>query len=304
MQAPETEAQVNRLMPGTELITSTEGAVPSSGTKDEQSPVDGPEAQPAEDSSMAPTENVATVDDDDATEVELVTRLEELLAKDVELSARYGVLLRNHRKTGRERRTIRAELRQLHTEEGAILLEVKLHRARKGRAGGWAEFLRQRNPKPLSRTTADRWIRWYLDSDKQQQTHAERPPEQLSENAPQNESGAFSGGESHSASTVLQPPVATHPPSTNGSTTFEDVQQVLLVLKKNQVARFKAAAEFLVDRIPCETSHEAVYVTVMEAAARLGFVYPATVAEKGETSNVSKGVSPGNETPAAGSKAA
>src|SRR5436305_1551017 len=115
MQAPETEAQVNRLMHGTELITSTEGAVPSSRTKDEQSPIDVTEGQPAKGISMATTENVATVDDVDAIEVELVTRIEELLVKDVELSATYGVLLRNHRKTWRERRTIRAELLQLHT---------------------------------------------------------------------------------------------------------------------------------------------------------------------------------------------
>jgi len=245
MQTPETRAQVNRLIPGTELITSTDAAgAEQRDAKDEQSPVDGVEAQPAEDSSMAPAENVATVDDD-ATEVELVTRLQELLTKDVELSARYVLLLRNHRKTRRERRAMRAELRQLHTDEGGILLDIKLHLARKGRAGGWAEFLRQRKPKALSRTTADRWIQWSLDSQKRSE-----PPGGQEENAPQNTSGAFSGGSAQSppVSTDAQQPVVTDPPSANGSEAFDDVQQVVLALKKSQAVRFKAAAEFLVGK--------------------------------------------------------
>ena len=294
MQTPETEAQVNRLMPGTELITSTGGRVPSSGTKDEQSPGDGGEAQPPEDSSMAPAENVATVDDDDATEVELVTRLEELLATDVELSARYRALLRDHRTTGRERRTLRAELRRLHTEEGAILLEVKLHRARKGRGGGWAEFLRQRKPKRMGRTTADRWIKWYLDSKEQRQSQSETAPGQAPENAPQNESGAFSCGNGPAPPPLsgAQTPVPAGAPPVNCSETFEDVQQVILLLKKSQAAHFRAAAEYLVAKNGYETLHQAIYVTLTEAAARVGFVYPTTVAEEGETTSVSEGANP------------
>ena len=301
MQTRETGAQVNRLMPGTELVTTTEGAgAEQRDAKDEQSPVDGA----AEDSSMAPAENVATVDDDDATEVELVTRLEELLTKDGELSARYALLLRVHRKTRRERRAMRAELRRLHTKEGGILLEIKLYRARKGRGGEWAEFLRQTRPKPLSRTTADRWIQWYLDS-KREQSQSEPPSAQALENAPQNESGAFFGGdaESQPASSDPQLSLATDPPSADGSATFEDLQQTSIVLKKSKMAHLKASAEFLVVKKGYETSHEAIYVELTEAAARVGFVYPAAVAGEGETTNVSKGVNPGSETPAAGSKA-
>lgn len=242
--------------------------------------------------------------DSDPTEVELVAKLDALLVKDVELSARYGVLLRSHRKTARERRTIRAELRQLHTEEGAILLEVKLHRARKGRGGGWAEFLRQRKPKRLSRTTADRWIKWYLDSKKQEQSQSEAPPGQASGNAPQDESGAFSGGDAESQpSSTAQPPVATDQLAANGFTTFEDLQQVIVLLKKSKAAHFKAAAEYAVTKLGFVTSHEAIYVTFTEAIATRGFVYP-TLVEEGDTTNVSKGVNPGTEAPAPGSKAA
>jgi len=241
----------------------------------------------------------AVVDESDPVEAELVASLDALLAKDAELSATYGALLGNHRKTWRERRAMRAELRQLHAEEGEILLEVKLYRARKGRGGGWAEFLRQRKPKPLSRTTADRWISWFLDSKKEQ---SQPDPAKPSENAPQNENGAFSGGgEPPPAASDAQQPDATDSPSANGSEAFEDVQQVVLVLKKSQAARFKAAAEFLVGKNGSETLHEAIYVTVIEAAARFGFVYTAAIAKEGETS-VSKAVNLGSKTSAAGSK--
>jgi hypothetical protein len=223
----------------------------------------------------------AVVDESDPVEADLVARLETLLVKDAGLSAAYGVLLRDHRKTRRERRAMRAELRQLHTEEGGILLEIKLHLARKGRGGEWADFLRGRKPKRLSRTTADRWIKWHLDSKKQEQSHSEPPHGQASENAPQNASGAFSCGSAQSqpAPSDPQQPVVTGPPSSNGSEAFEDVQQVILALKKTQAARFKAAAEFLVGKNGSETAHEAIYVTVIEAAARLGFVYLAAAAE-------------------------
>jgi hypothetical protein len=234
-------------------------------------------------SKLSPAENgnvgSLLVHESDPIEVELVARLEALLTKDVELSATYGVLLRNHRKTGRERRTIRAELRQLHTEEGAILLEVKLHRARKGRGGGWAEFLRQRKPKRLSRTTADRWIQWHLDSKKQEQSRPGPLPVQAPENAPQDESGTFSRGNVQAPPVCSDPqlPIAPVPSSANGTGAFEDLQQLVVVLKKSQAARFKASAEFLVGKNGSQNQHEAIYVAVVEAAATLGFVYQANV---------------------------
>ena len=198
---------------------------------------------------------------------------------------------------------MRAELRRLHTEEGGILLQIKLHLARKGRAGGWAEFLRQRKPKPLSRTTADRWIHWYLDSDKQQQTHAERAPEQLSENAPQDESGAFSCTDAQSLQVPSDPevPGSSDPPSASGSKAFEDLQQLVVLLRKSQAARFKASAEFLVGN-GSENHHEAIYVAVVEAAATLGFVYPANA--EGEADYGIEETDSRTETPAGGDKAA
>lgn len=320
MQPQGPEAQAGRAMPDPDIIAAADqphlpAVQQDKDHDDEESSAGGtvtcgPEETCIPSSELPPAENENVgsllVHETDPIEVELVARLDTLLVKDAELSATYGTLLRNHRKTWRERRAMRAELRQLHTEEGAILHEVKLHRARKGRDGGWAEFLRQRKPKRLSRTTADRWIQWHLDSKKQEQSQSEPPAGQEPENAPQNESGAFSGGDADSqpASSDPHPPVATDPPSANGSETFEDVQQVILLLKKSQAAHFKAAAEFLVAKIGFGTSHEAIYVTFTEAAARLGFVYPTSVAEKGETTNVSKGVNPGTETSAAGSKAA
>lgn len=261
----------------------------------------GPQLENANVGTPAP---MMIVDESDRCQVELVTALDALLAKDAELSARYRALLVNHRTTRRERRKVRAELRQLHTEEGAILLEVKLHRARKGRGGGWTEFLRQRTPKQLSRTTADRWIKWYLDSKKQEQSQSETLPGQASENAPRDESGAFSGGDAESQpSSAAQPPVATDQLAANGSTTFEDLQQVIVLLKKSKAAHFKAAAEYSVTKLGFVTSHEAIYVTFTEAIATRGFVYP-TLADEGDTTNVSKGVNPGTEAPAPGSKAA
>jgi hypothetical protein len=207
-------------------------------------------------SSKLPVENEnggsPLVNESDAIEVELVAKLEALLTKDVEVSAKYVVLLRNHKETARQRRMLRADLRELHIKEGEILLQVKLHLARKGRAGGWAEFLRQRKPKSLSRTTADRWIKWYLDSTKQEKSSPASSGE-ASENAPQNESGAFSGDSAQSPSdshdteahasqpSDQQPPDATDSPSGRGPEGFEDIQQVILVLRKRQVPNFWSA---------------------------------------------------------------
>jgi hypothetical protein len=227
-------------------------------------------------------ENLGTstlLDDGDPIELELVARLEGLLAKDVELSAAYEVLLRSCRPTGRERRRMRSELRLLHTEEGAILYEVKLHRTQRGRGGKWAQFLRERKPKAMSRSTADRWIRWYLNS-KQQEQSPEPRLEPAPGNAPQDESGAFSAGvESQPDSSDLQQLVATDPPA-NDSEAFEDPKQIYLLLKKSQAARLKAAAGFLAAKLGSSTWHEAIYLTVSEAAARMGFVYAATATEE------------------------
>jgi hypothetical protein len=236
-------------------------------------------------------ENVGTpttVDENDPVEVELDAKLQPLLTQDAELAERHWELALNNRKTRRERRALRAERRQLHIKAGEILFEIKLHRARKGRDGEWAQYLRQTRPKPLSRTTADRWIKWYLDSKKQEQSQSESLHGQTSENAPQNEGGAFSGGdvESQPAPSDSQQPVAPDPPSANGAATFEDLQQVILLYKKSQATHLKAAVGFLVAKIGFETSHEAVFVTITEAAARLGFVYPA---KEGEITNVSEG---------------
>jgi hypothetical protein len=111
--------------------------------------------------------HAVVVRETDSVEAGLVARLEALLTREVELSSAYRTLLLNYQKMGRDRRQIRAELRRLHTEEGAVLLEIKLHRARKGRGGEWAEFLRERKPKPLSRTTADRIARKNIVLNKQ-----------------------------------------------------------------------------------------------------------------------------------------
>jgi hypothetical protein len=279
---PQEAGQTGRSMPGADVLSGAEqppsqpvqqddvddcGESSDSGPMDRRTHADNGNAE-------SPT----AVDESDPVGLELDAKLEALLAKDVELSARYEVLLRNDRKTRRERRAMRAELRRLHTEEGRVLLEIKSHLARKGRGGEWAEYLRQTKPKSLSRTTADRWIKWYLDSQEQSQSE---PPHAQEENAPQNGSGAFScsGGPSPSPSSDPQQPVTTDPPSANGFDAFDDVQQVVLALKKSQAARFKAAAEFLVGKNGSETLHEAVYVTVIEAAANLGFVYSVTVAE-------------------------
>ena len=219
------------------------------------------------------------LDESDPIELQLVATLDVLLAKDVELSAAYREILTDRRKKWPEVRRMRAELRRLHTEEGALLLEIKLHRARKGRGGGWAEFLRQRQPKPLSRTTADRWIKWYLDSQKDEQS-SQPPPPQSSENAPQNKGGAFSGDAlPMPAPGDTEPSVAADPPVADGSNVFEDPQQVILLLKRGEATRFKAAAEFLADKIGSVTHHQAIYVTVVEAAAKLGFVYPAALTD-------------------------
>jgi hypothetical protein len=217
----------------------------------------------------------APVQPPDPVEVKLVADLEMLLTVDVGLSDRYRVLLRNQRKTRRERKVLRAELRRLHTKEGGVLLQLKVYLAKKGRGGGWAEFLRQRKPKQLARSTADRWIQWHLDSKKQEQSQFETPPGQGSENAPQNESGAFSGGDAESQpSSAAQPTVATDQLAASSSTTFEDLQQVIVLLKKSKAAHFKAAAEYAVAKLSFVTSHEAIYVTFTEAIATRGFVYP------------------------------
>jgi hypothetical protein len=300
--------EADRLVSGTGIIAAVEQSPLQSVQQDKHQAGEESSASGAMDRrSHAENGNVespSTVDESDPVEVELDAKLEALLTKDVELSAKYGTSLLNHRRTRRERRAMRAELRRLHTEEGGVLLEVKVHRARKGRGGQWEQYLRQTKPKPLSRTTADRWIGWFLDS--QEQSKSAQPPGEAPENAPQNESGAFSCGDAQSppASSDSQQPVATDSTIEDGSEAFEDLQELKIVFKKSKMARFKASTHFLVVKKGFETSHEAIYSTVDEAATRIGFVYPTTVADQGETTDASKGINPGSETPAEGSNAA
>jgi hypothetical protein len=215
----------------------------------------------------------APVQPPDPVEARLVADLETLLTVDVGLSDRYRVLLRNHRKTRRERKILRAELRRLHTQEGGVLLQLKVYLAKKGRGGGWAEFLRQRKPKQLARTTADRWIKWYLDS-RQLLSQVAAVAAEAPENAPRNESGAFSTVDDPQppATNGAQSSAATDAQPGNGSDLFEDLQQVVLVLKRSQAAHLKAAADFLVGKNGSATRHEAVYLAVAAEAARFRFV--------------------------------
>jgi len=320
MQLQKAEAQAGRSMPDPNILLGPEQSPSQSVQQDDVDDCGESSASvrldtcgseeaciPISTLPLAENENIEcppAVDEHDPVEVELDAKLEALLTQDEKLEAKHWVLVLNYKKTRRERRAMRAERRQLHIKEGEILFEIKLHRARKGRGGQWVAYLRQTNPKPLSRTTADRWIKWYLDSQKQEQSQPE-PPHGQEENAPQNGSGAFSGGDAESQPTPSDPqqPVATDAPSGNGSSIFEDPRQIILLYKTSRAAHFIAAVGFLVAKMGFGTSHEAVFVIITEAAARLGFVYPAAVAEEGETTNASKGANPGAETPAAGSKA-
>jgi hypothetical protein len=305
MHPQEAEAQAGRSMPGPDILPGAEQS-PSQPVQQEdiddcgQSLASGP-IDSRTDADSATAESPAAIDESDPVEGELVVRLEMLLIRDAELSSVYGGLLLSYRKTRRERRAMRAELRQLHTEEGRVLLEIKAHLAKKGRSGQWAEFLRQTKPKPLSRTTADRWIKWNLDSQEQSQSD---PLHGNGENAPQNESGAFSGGDAESQPVPSDPqqPIATDTPSANGSTSFEDVQQIVLLYRKSQAAHFIRAVAFLVAKMGFGTSHEAVFVTITEAASKLGFAYTAAIAKEGRNS-VSKAINPGSKIVATGSKA-
>jgi len=307
MNPQQAEAQADRSMPSADILPNA-GQSPSQSVKQDKGDESGESSAsgPMDIQLHAENENIEclpAVDESDPVEVELDAKLEALRTQDIELEAKHWVLVLNYKKTRRERRAMRTERRQLHIKEGEILFEIKLHRARKGRGGQWVAYLRQTKPKPLSRTTADRWIKWYLDSQEQSQSE---PPRGHGENAPQNESGAFSGGDAESTPVQSDPqqPIATDAPTVSGSTTFEDLQQVILLYRKSRAAHFKAAAEFLVGKNGSETIHEAIYVTVIEAAARAGFVYPKAVAKEGAITNVSEGTNPGNETPAEGSKAA
>jgi hypothetical protein len=105
------------------------------------------------------------------------------------------------------------------------------------------------------------------------------------------------------ASGDTEPFVATPPPA-DGSKVFEDPQQVILVLEKSQAARFKAAAGFLASKNGSVTYHQAIYMTVVEAAEQLGFVHPATVTKEGNIDHGNDRVSPGSETSPAGGEAA
>jgi hypothetical protein len=296
MQSLESAAEANEPTPGLHNIA---GAGQISSLPEQHDTCDNAEDKDAGFDTI--------VDESDPVEVDLVAQLEALLAKDVEVTAAYKVLLSKYRETARERHTLRTELRLLHTEQGGILLVIKVHRARKGRGGAWAEFLRQRKPKALSRTTADRWIAWYLASLKPVQVPTP-PAHGESENAPKDESGAFSAETDQSAATSRNSEQrdtqsADEPPS-RGCKPFEDVQQLVLVLKRSQAARLKAAAEFLIGRNGSETSHEAIYLTVVAVAASLGFEYPVGGTEQAERSDVSERIDPGTHIPAERSKAA
>src|SRR5437879_3057139 len=138
MHPQEAEVQAGRSIPSPDVVPATEQSAlqPSAGPIDRRTHAGNGNA-----------ESSTATDKSDLVGLELEAKLEALLAQDVELSARYWVLMGNYRKTRRERRAMRAALRQLHTEEGKVLLEIKSHLARKGRAGEWAEFLRGRKPK-------------------------------------------------------------------------------------------------------------------------------------------------------------
>src|SRR6266702_7599060 len=122
MQRQEAGVQANQPMPGPDIIAGAE-QFPSQSVQQDKSDDDGESSASGRMDSREPEkacirvpsftpphaedENVGTSTAvDDPIEVKLVAKLEALLTKDVELSARYGVLLLNHRKTGRERRVI------------------------------------------------------------------------------------------------------------------------------------------------------------------------------------------------------
>ena len=131
MQPATTEAQADRPPHVSDIIATADQPLLPAGAMDTC-----PQEVCVQSSNLraAESENIENLqgNESDPIELELVSRLEVLLTKDAALSATYGALLRNHRNTGRERRTIRAELWRLHTEEGAVLLQVKLHRGPEG----------------------------------------------------------------------------------------------------------------------------------------------------------------------------
>jgi hypothetical protein len=104
----------------------------------------------------------------------------------------------------------------------------------------------------------------------------------------------------HDQSADSAPPVA--PTGSDGSAAFEDAQQIVLVFKKSEVERFKAAAVYLVGKNGSQNQHQAVYMAVMEAATARGFEYPTTML--GEASYGTEESHPGAEAPAEGSEAA